>query len=126
MLRAAPLLALAVIALSAPASARDGGLRGAQSADGPQATSQAAQPVAPASTPGLPASVLDDPTSRYATDPAPRFSSATAPRVSGYAPSSGGACRLSCANDNYLCRADRDISDCDRAWAQCVIACQAG
>jgi hypothetical protein len=35
----------------------------------------------------------------------------------------GAQCRLSCAEDLYVCRADRDESDCSPTWSRCVAAC---
>ena len=63
--------------------------------------------------------------------PAPSAPASPPPSPTGVAPSPPGspvpadasACRIGCANANYVCHAGDDPSGCDGAWSQCVATC---
>jgi len=38
-------------------------------------------------------------------------------------PEDGSACRLTCADHSYVCRATDHPEDCGRVWAECVAMC---
>ena len=123
--------ALAMAAISAAAEAQTAGpLRGYQvpekPAPKPPATAPQAPPTTPSFDPGIGPPPLADlsPVPRFQDDPAPRFSLDPAPRVLGLGLRGGGAaCRTSCAETRYICRATDEAEVCDTAWSQCVAGC---
>jgi len=133
-LRAA-LAALALAAVSAGAEAQTaaqngGALRGYQVPDKAPAKAQTptptATPAGPLFDPGAGPPPLADisPIPRFQDDPAPRFSLDPAPRTQGLdLRADGAACRTSCAETRYQCRASDDADICDRSWSQCVSSC---
>ncbi len=126
-------MALAVVSAGAEAQTAGqsgGGLRGYQIPDKPQPKPVAAPPPAPAVTPAFdpaagPPPLADlSPIPRFQDDPAPRFNLDPAPRIQGLDQRGGGAaCRTSCAETRYQCRASDDADICDSAWSQCVAGC---
>lgn len=107
---AAPILAAALAAAAQPAP---DGLRGQQAPTPQSAPPSVASTAARVSAARLIAPALD-----------PDLS--TSPRIGGLAPSGGGTqCRTACANDYYMCLADRDQDVCAGVWSQCVPACPA-
>jgi hypothetical protein len=125
---------LALAAVSAAAEAQTAGqagpLRGYQIPDRPAPkalpTPPPPLPTTPGFDPGIGPPPLADlsPIPRFQDDPAPRFNLDPAPRILGLDQRGGGAaCRTSCAESRYQCRATDESDVCDAAWSQCVASC---
>lgn len=81
--------------------------------------------------PGLAlAQAPSDPGALRVAKPAERESKLAAARQSTPLPpwpqsDDQSACRLTCADHSYLCRATDHPDDCGRVWAECVAICNA-
>ena len=117
------LLFLATLVLWTTAAAADPPARSAMLVlRGPQSAA-ASQPAPTSSV--APATVNRSIDPGLAASLSPDWSSS--PRVGGYSAASttsgGGQCKLSCAQDYYVCRAGQDDEDCGSHWSQCLSAC---
>jgi hypothetical protein len=101
------------LALAPAAAVGQAQVKGPAALRGPE---QPAKVSAPPPTPARP-SLPTDVASGLLTSPAPPLSSPAS------ANSGGSECRRSCAQDLYMCRADRDEVDCNPVWMRCVLSC---